>query len=729
MARGHTDNASGSVSIYFIALTAAFVLITALLIDFARVAAFRQQAELAVKSGARSVLSSFDPELYSRYGLFVRGGEPADRIFADTLSGNTMLAGAEPFPYLDTRWDRIEVTESRPIADHDVFRRQVHEEMKYKAPIDLTIELASRLRGLSGMIEDTSKTVDALERMQKAYDHREAALDRALELQRSHGSIVRDELATNVPYPPLTLSPSQATGSVSHIADISNQYDDYVSKRMEDEARRQALRAKKVGPISPAELPRYVFIVAGYESGTSRVASKLAADAEAARKKSGQAYADAREAWEEAKEANEEMRVIAAEAAAIQAPADSSPKEQKEAMAELRRKTAEMVLDPSFFTRYEMEIATQHSQGLEVIGYANGFSSQASFVAGSSGRGSAVREAADKLQRGYARFVNAYGPAGTILSERTAAFQAHRSHDEERKQEEKKAKSEWSGAKQLLGMLSGRSGTPEERAEFDRLKVLFEQNLQWNRTEAEFADSEQADEPNEGRDEALSLSGELLSIVEDSLRGVRDQLYFSEYAISRMSRYDPVYVKEMLHGGKAPLSIDAQQMEYILYGFHNPSGNIAAAYGEIFAIRLAIRTMEGFVERSKLGHPLLVLVAALVYGIRGAVMDLQSLVNKGTIQLSKYIDVATTYVDYMRLFLLLHGGSDNQMARMIAVMESETGVSFQDAYTYASGEGTASMRLWFFPGLVRMFGGDGNLGGTVREGRYEAAYQADYAYQ
>ena len=757
------ENASGSVSIFVIALTAAFVLIIALLIDFARVAAFRAQAELAVKSGARSVMSSFDPELYSRYGLFARGGDPADRIFADTLAGNAIPADSAPFPYLDMRWERTEITESRPIADHGVFRRQVLEEMKYKAPIDLTIELATRLRGMSSMIEDTKKTVDALERMQKAYDRREDALDRALERQRGLGTIILEAFADEVPYPPLTLSPREATGSIGQIADIANQYDDYVSKRLEDEARRQAIRAmeeakrkreeerkarkeddlddggqafngrteeyaEEESSIEEAEMPRYESIVAGYETGTARIASKLAADAEAARKKSEKAYAEAFEAWEEAKEANEEMRVIAAEAAAIRSGESISP-EQAAAMAELRRKSAEMVLDPYFFSQYETEIAAQRSLGAEVIGYADSFASQSSYVPGSTGKGSALRSEADRLQSGFTRFINGYGSSGTILSARATTFQAHRSHDEERKQEEKKAKTEWAGAKQWLRLFSGRSGTPEERAEFDRLKTLYEQNLQWNRTEAEFADSDQADEPDDGRDESLSLTGDLLAIVEDSLLGVRDQLYYSEYAISRMSRYDPAYAKEMLRGGDPPLSIDVQQTEYILYGFHNPSGNIGAAFGEIFALRLAIRTMEGFVECSKLGHPLLVLAAALVYGIRGAVADLQSLVNKGTIQLSKYANIATTYVDYLRLFLLLHGGSGNQMARMIAVMELETGISFQEAYSYASGEGTASVKLWFFPGLVRMLGGYGSLGGAVRDRRYEAIYQADYSYQ
>ncbi|MFC5531627.1 hypothetical protein [Cohnella yongneupensis] len=762
---------SGSVSIYFIAATAALVLVTAVLIDFARVAAFRKQSELAVKSGVRSVLSSFDPVLYSRYGLFVRGGEPADRIFTDTVNGNVPQADSAVFPYLDPQWEQTGVTESRPIADHVVFRRQVLEEMKYKAPIDLTIELAERLRGMSGMMEETAMTVDALERMQQAYDRREEALDRALEEQRIYGDAVRASLAEEIPNPPVQVSPVAATGNVSRVEEVANQYDDYVTKRLDDEARRQAILAreeerrkreeerksqakegggdsgddqpteeqpKEESAIEEADKPRYEAIVSGYETGASRLASALAVDAEAARSESEAAFNDAREAWLEAKEANEEMSRIASEAASIKrgAPkgevvtADSaSSAEQVQAMADLRRKAAEMVLVPQFFTQYEAEIDRQYEHGTALLGQAGAFSALAASVAGSTGKGESLRSGADRLQREYADFIGAYGSAGSILSERAAVFQAHRSQDEERKQEEEKANSEWAGAKQLLGMLTGRSGTPEERAVFDRLQQLYEDNLKWNEAEEEYADSKQANDPDQGRDEAVSLSGNLLSIVEDSLIGTRDQLYFSEYAISRMSRYDPAYVKELLRGEEAPLSIDSQQTEYILYGFHNPSGNIAAAYGEIFAFRLAVRTMEGFVECSKLGHPLLVLVAALVYGIRNAIADLNALVDKGTIQLSKYAKVATNYTDYLRLFMLLHGGSGNQMARMIAIMELETGVSFQEAYTYASGEGTASVKLWFFPGLVRMLGGSGDLGGTVRGGRYEATYSADYSYQ
>ncbi|MNF07920.1 hypothetical protein D3C80_2082070 [compost metagenome] len=79
--------------------------------------------------------------------------------------------------------------------------------------------------------------------------------------------------------------------------------------------------------------------------------------------------------------------------------------------------------------------------------------------------------------------------------------------------------------------------------------------------------------------------------------------------------------------------------------------------------------------------------------------------------------------------MLLHGGSSNQTARMIAVMEHASGLDFSKTYTYASGEGSASIRLWFFPGLLKVMGRFGDLGGTVKGNRYEATYSADSSYQ
>ncbi|WEK55086.1 MAG: hypothetical protein P0Y55_03110 [Candidatus Cohnella colombiensis] len=749
--QGVVAHTNGAVTIYFIAITAALVLLTALLIDFARVAAFRKQAELAVKSGARSVLSSFDPVLYGRYGLFIRGGEASDELFREIVLGNSVPAEEQMFPYLNARWETTDLMESRPIATHEVFRRQILEEMKYKAPIDLTLEMAQRMRGVSAMLKETADTVAIVEQMRKAYDRRETALDQALEYQSSYGEKVQKQLKDLIPDSAQNLNAELTDGKIETIADLVKGYDDYVSKRTEDEARREAIRLKELerekrkqdkrkgldfdGIVDEKEeelaQPQYEAIVARFESGATKLATSLASVASKTTSLAEQAYNKTQGAWRDAQEANEEMRAIAEQARTLtstEVNTEDTSKEQQESLAELRQSIEDLLLDSQYFDQYEAEIVLQHQRGADLANELNMMSALVASVPKSTGKGAKMKSEAERLSKDFDIYTKAYGPSGSVISERSASFEEYRSKDEERKQEEEKAKSEWKGALRLLSALTESKGTEEERAQFKQLDHFTQQNLEWNKTHAVQLKVEQSKDPSAGRDEAMSASNVMLDILQDALINSRDELYFTEYTMSRLSHYDPPFVKQLISGGDAPLSYEYQEAEYVLYGFNHPAGNIAAAYGEIFAFRLAIRTMEGFVECRTMGHPLLVLAGALVYGITNAMKDLTTLIEKGKVELSKYVRIDTTYTDYLRLFLLLHGGGTGQMARMIAVMEIETGVSFDGAYTYVSGEATASIKLWFFPGLLKIFGGEGDLGGTIKGNRYEATYIADSSY-
>jgi hypothetical protein len=482
-------------------------------------------------------------------------------------------------------------------------------------------------------------------------------------------------------------------------------------------------------------------VIAAYESGIRALATRLGEASAKVRVESDKAREDAVAVLLEAKEANDQMRLLVEQAQSMNSPStggkipDSSAQtvdaEKLQTFEELRQTAEELILDSRFFEEYDAEIRLQYSQGVQLAGESASFMSLAARVPGSTGRGQELREGAARLQNAFSVYVQAYGPKGSVSSKREILLQSHRTFDNEIKKQEQEAKTAWSGATNFLGALTGVSGSPEEKAQFEQVTSLYHGNKQWNKAEADGVQiqTEQQVDPHEGRDEAMSGSSSIMSALRDSILSSRDQLYFSEYTIGRLSHYDPLLIKEMLQGGEAPLSIDQQETEYILYGLNSPSSNIAAAYGEIFSFRLAVRTMEGLVESRAMGHPLLVLAAALVYGIRNALLDLNLLVAKGKVQLSKYIKVDTTYRDYLRLFLLVHGGSANHMARTIAVMEQASGLSFRGAYTYASAEGTASVKLWFFPGLLKVMGRYGNLGGTVKGSRYEATYTADSSYQ
>jgi len=706
-------------------------LLTSLLIDFARISAFRKQAELSVKSGVRSAMSSFDPIIYAKYGLFIRGGEAANELFRTTLEGNSSGEDNEAFSFLDTRWGQAEVTESRPLAGHDVFRRQVLEEMKYKAPIDLAIEVASRFKGLSGTMKEATRTVDLLEQMRKAYDRREKAFDDAYDRQQAHGEKVAQK----------------AESAISSAGGVVGGYDDYVAKREEDKSRRQALErweterdarlnagedSEEIDKDRP-EGPRYGAEIAAYESRAASTAQELGKAADEARAESDKFVSKAREALIKATQSNDEMLAIVERSrretgATSGGSEDALESEHRQTMEELRRSAEDLILPPAFFSEYDAEIDRQYSQGLTLAGELGSLSSLIASAPGSTGMGTALSSGQARASDCLFEFSDDYGAGGRIIAQRKEMLESRRSYEAERKQAEARAGSEWRSAGSFLGSFSAGAGSDEEKVSFERTSVLYTENREWNRSEEETRRTQRSEASSQGRDEAMTSVNSLLDVLEGAVEGVRDQLYFSEYALGRMTHFPPSSAKELLSGGEISLSVHGQEVEYILYGLNHPSGNIAAAYGEIFAFRLAVRTMEGLIECRSAGHPLLVLAAALVYGITQAMADMGALLGTGKIQLSKYLKVDTYYTDYLRLFLLLHGGGSNPTARAIAVMEHASGLDFRGAYTYASGEGTASVRLWFFPGLLKALARVGDLGGSIKGNRYEATYTADHSY-
>ncbi|MNP05832.1 hypothetical protein D3C76_977930 [compost metagenome] len=220
------------------------------------------------------------------------------------------------------------------------------------------------------------------------------------------------------------------------------------------------------------------------------------------------------------------------------------------------------------------------------------------------------------------------------------------------------------------------------------------------------------------------------------LSGLQDEFYQNEYAALYFHHFDMTTLGDIIShpdssiGDKLieQLDVQNQELEYIIYGFHNPVGNVSAAYSEIFGVRLAIRTMEGLVKSSKLGNPLLILAAALLYGIEMAIVDMIQLCQKGSIELSAYLKVEMTYRDYLRLFLFIHSNNEKKMSRMLSLIRNNTGINPNERATYSSGEVTIGMKLWFLPGVMRMIGSTADNNDKVEGNRYYAIKKADFSY-
>ncbi len=79
---------SGSVSVFLIMILAFIFAFVALFIDYARIAAMKAQSERLAHAAVRSVMSSYDPELQEKYGLFAYGEQSGDQIMAGVLNSS-----------------------------------------------------------------------------------------------------------------------------------------------------------------------------------------------------------------------------------------------------------------------------------------------------------------------------------------------------------------------------------------------------------------------------------------------------------------------------------------------------------------------------------------------------------------------------------------------------------------------------------------------------------------
>lgn len=185
------------------------------------------------------------------------------------------------------------------------------------------------------------------------------------------------------------------------------------------------------------------------------------------------------------------------------------------------------------------------------------------------------------------------------------------------------------------------------------------------------------------------------------MTGFRDDLYLNEYALNKFS-----YRTLKSDTPIANRSLKNQEVEYILYGLSSCLANYSAAYGEMFVMFLAIRTMEAYLkpqnELLNVGSPLLVFLAAAAQGAVEALSDMNKLLNGDAVPiLKKSPNLTVDYKQLLRIFLLIHHNEDRMMSRMQALIELETGEPLEKKATYIQGEAVITLRLWFIPSLFK----------------------------
>ncbi|TCN00655.1 hypothetical protein EV294_101103 [Paenibacillus sp. BK033] len=729
----------GSITIFSAVVLSGLLLFSAVLIDYARMAVLHKVTEDAARSGVRSALSAYDNRLYERYGLFGRGGTDGNDIFEQTVQANLGQSARQKgtFKLVQAELQSAHVDNAEVLGKHEVFARQVLEEMKYKAPVDFTLELASKFAPLSGAMKEATVTVNMLEELRKLYDKREAKLAAALQLQRQASETVGG-IAGLIPTKALEL----ATGAVN-AARLAGDYAQYANWVMTDQ--QLAQQGKKTN---------YSEQIKDYEEKARGWTDEMSRELAVAKKQHDKLQQEAVKAINEAKQVNADMQRIKQEAA--NAPSnsgydrvtgnqaagvgadgpvmDTAPEND---MQEIRKMADELILPDGWFTEYSGEIANQASVFASLQMEAGGFMNNLTAgLASPNLSNEQIKEGAVNLRIAYEQYEAAYVRKGSSLDVREEKL-TDKELKKQRRAQEAKAGELWSEARRLLHGMTSVPQSEEHLQVIQDIEKRYKDNLLFNQ-EAAGAEAEGlafAEDAHEEAEAATSVMSGVFGGIADMLEQARDSVYLSEYTVSHYASFAPQNLRALLASGDAnelahAVAFSNQEAEYVIYGFHSPTANLAAAYGELIGVRMAVRTMEGLSACRAAAHPLLVLSCSVVYGLEKTMEDLAAFTERGSAPLSKYINVEVAYTDYLRLFMLVHGGANRPaaLARMIAVIEHNGGVALSKIPTALTGKVKASAKLWFLPGVMDIVQHFGSLQGKVVGGKYETVQTIGWSY-
>lgn len=715
---------------FLILILAGIFMFVSIFIDYARIAAFRVQAERMTHAAMRSVMSAYDTSL-REYGLFGYGDSSGEAIMAKVLNDSVKPSAVKDgFPILDIQWDTTSLSMERELGRYDIFNRQIQEDMKYRAPVDFTLEVVNRFKPMSEEMKEAAHTVDLLKKLQKLYDKREELLDEAIANQTESAEKLKGLPALIMNPPSSAIYDEMLRNTPETAAEVAARYADYMNKKQMDEG-------------LPFNQQSYMLELARYRTGVGNVATGISTIIQPALQAHQTKLEEAQAKIEEARKINEEMKRVIAEGenrsqnASYEKvgnstlPGTSPPSTGSGVEAKSTRSLAsELVRADTLFDQLNARIRSQNSDFTNVRNDNMELNTQLRTVTVMSGVSikPAVRQASQVTERYMDTYVRS-GPSNVILQSKQQ-LESGRGSDAQRKENDKESKGKLKDVKRILSQIEkGSSGSTEA---FKQLEEYYNANIAFNKASREEAKkAEIAGDPYESGGDAMNGMDSLFSGMSGLLDSLGDELFQNEYALAYFNSMDFGQLFNWTEGSGDSgevFKLENQELEYIVYGFHNPSGNIAAAYAEIFGMRLAIRTAEGLIENSKLGNPLLVLSAAILYGITNAIADMVKLAKDGSVELSKYIKVKLTYRDHLRLFLLMHSNNERKMSRMLALIRLNTGVNPDEKQTYASGNMRSSIKLWFLPGVTRSIGAVMGSADQVEDGRFFIDRKADYSY-
>ncbi|MFZ5597780.1 MAG: hypothetical protein ACOY31_12300 [Bacillota bacterium] len=176
----------GAVSIHLLIIFSVVVVFIGLLIDLSRIKVAQNQLARAVNASARSVLAGYDPSLKNEFGIFTPvEGADCQKEFEKYLLANLSISDGQDFSLFDYCYIGSQIYMSGPLGDREVLKRQILEDMKYRAPVELTLNLIEKFRAIAGMCSFFDRSNNKRKKMEQ--------VNEKLEGIKKSNDVIRDK--------------------------------------------------------------------------------------------------------------------------------------------------------------------------------------------------------------------------------------------------------------------------------------------------------------------------------------------------------------------------------------------------------------------------------------------------------------------------------------------------------------------------------------------------------
>ncbi|MEK4563615.1 DUF5702 domain-containing protein [Alkalihalobacillus sp. FSL R5-0424] len=719
-------NENGAVSIYAIMITLLLFIFNAVLIDYVRIMAAERKLDQAVKAAARSTMSSFDKSMMGSYGLFGFKGDEAN-IFEKVVREHLDTGAEDYFKFAEARYvddsASVSFNSDMMVASKDTFEYQILEDMKYKAPLEIGESILEGFLQISGEMKKASQFVDVASEVQKEIDARDEDVEKA----RKELTSAEEKLK------PLVENFGGSSGRISvypevkSLADVAHHMEEY----LEDKKKAEENLDDEASDEDEDEKEEADKNIKRFQEQTEYVLKTLNKDLKAINTH----LVNAKNALFDAQDHNDKALEW------IEKPPENNSydnaNQAKDTLAEGSKVDTgdtgdkvndgldalkEMIIDDQFFDNVFIPLDdaiynTSSTRGGDTL--YNFLDKQVKEIDNGDIKNSLLslnQVAAIWKKVGEFEDTKEYIEKSIEEGKKIPKTSEDPEVEKIENEAEHEFKQAMKGFEELLGLgadiknYSDLLSKVEEYTEFAEHEA--EQKELNMESKEEFADS------------SMDIVDMIFGAIGDILINQRDKAYINEYILMRFSH------NKFSASGAQKFGSSEAEVEFILYGLGTPQANVAAALGEIFAIRFAVNLIEAFTRpQTYVGN---VFLGAIKYAFQETISDFVAISRDRdfiffTISQHGPGAFRTGYSDYLRLFLYAHP-EGNKMQRTLARIDQKTGNDLKEMPTYLTGEAEIAVELWFLPGVVNLLGNTGLLNGHMEDGEFRIRKQAIYSY-